>query len=335
MLKKINIITLQLLFLSVLLPILLILMLEHITISETLGNMDSGSFGKSYELVCINFENFEPKILFTLMDQVKEQIAVTSDGCIDGINIRAIYFNKKYVNLPMKEGRFFEKKDFTENNNCAVIGKKMLDITYLKEKKRYIILNGIEFKVIGVLGYECDTVLDNYIYINGYSQNSVFTSSFLEFDFLEKENGTIMDFLEESIHDYGMEFDRLSSQTSYFNTLIPRLLYSRWFIVVFFCVILCLILLSLEWILHQKKEIGIRQLLGANRKDIVFLLLKRFFKIIFVSVFFSGIYVLLFHTNYKRFLFVGYCISIPVLFLFLFIILLRLMKTPLEEVIKS
>lgn len=332
---KINKITIMLMLLSMLLPILSILMLEHITISETLANMDSGSFGKTYEFISIEQENFVPDKLYQLIDKENTKMAVTSDFELDEINLRSIYFNKRYVNLPMKEGRFFEKKDLKKDNYCAVIGKKLTEESYIKGKERYISILGTEFQVIGIIGYECDAVIDNYIYINGYVQNNLFTSSYYQLDFLEggKEE-EIMENLSKGLQKMNIKMERLTMGSSYFNSLIPRMLYSRWFLVIFFCDILCLILLSFEWVIHQKEEIGIRQLLGATKGSIFLLLGKRYFNIFLVSALTGGIYAIILHPNYKRFLYIGYFVTVPVILVFLIFVTLKILKTPLEEVLK-
>lgn len=325
----------MLMLLSMLLPILSILMLEHITISETLGNMDSGSFGKTYEFISIKQENFEPDKLYQLMNQENSKIAVTSDFELDEFNLRSIYFNKKYVNLPMQEGHFFEKKDLKADNYCAVIGKKLIEKSYKKGKKRYISILGKEFEVIGIIGYECEAVIDHYIYINGYVQNSLFSSSYYQLDFFEEgKEEEIMKNLSKGLQKLDIEMERLTSGSSYFNSLIPRMLYSRWFIIIFFCDILCLILLSFEWVTHQKEELGIRQLLGATIGDIFILLGKRYLNILFMSALAGGLYAVVLHPNYKRFLFIGYLVTVPVIILFLICVTMKILKTPLEEVLK-
>lgn len=324
-------------FLSVLLPILSILMFEHITISESLGNMDSGSFGKSYELISIDEgeKEFLPGELFKLTDDIGEKIAITSEGKVDEIKVRLIYFNKSYVNLPMQEGRFFKKKDLRENYDCAVIGKKLIDKTYKKNSKRYITLEGMEFEVIGIIGYECETVMDQYIYINGLISKKIFDSSLYQVDFLEGgREDEILQYLYEELQKSNVIMESLTRGEDYFNSIVPRLLYSRWFLVMFVCILLCLILLSLEWINHQKKEIGIRRLLGATNGKLIVLLGKRYLKIILISGVAGGLYSMIFWPNYKSFLLIGYSITIPVITIFLGCMAIKIIKAPLEEVIK-
>lgn len=324
-------------FLSILLPILSILMFEHITISETLGNMDSGSFGKTYELISIDKGENEllSKELFKRIDGIGEKLAITSEGKVDGIKVRLIYFNKSYVNLPMQQGHFFKKRDFNEDYYCAVIGKKLIDKTYEKDKKRYITLAGMEFEVIGIVGYECETVMDDYIYINGMIPKKLFDSSLYQIDFLDAgKEDEILQYLYEELQKDHVIMESLTRGENYFNSIVPRLLYSRWFLAMFVCVLLCLILLSVEWINYQKKEIGIRRLLGATNGKLVVLLGKRYLKIILLSGVAGGLYSMIFWPNYKSFLLIGYSVTIPIITIFLGCMFVRIMKTPLEEAVK-
>ncbi len=43
-----------------------------------------------------------PKDLFRLIDSIGEKLVITSEGKVDGMKVRLIYFNKSYVNLPMQ-----------------------------------------------------------------------------------------------------------------------------------------------------------------------------------------------------------------------------------------
>ncbi len=332
---RISNITFSLIVVQLLLPILSILMFEHITISETLANMDSGAFGKVYEFISVEQDVFSVDKLLDEVGNINKRIAITSDGEVDGEKVRGIYFNKSYINLPMKKGRFFEKRDFVEGNYCAVVGKNMMDKLYEKNRKSYISLAGSEFEVLGIIGYECDTVLDDYIYINGYIQEELFDSSVFLLDFFnEEEIDVLMNNLFDELQSKGITIERLAGGASFMNSFFPRLLYSRWFIIMIFCNVLCMILLSIEWVNYQQQEIGIRRLLGATEGEVIILLGKKYIKNIIFTILVSGAYCIIFHPNYVRFLLTGYLFILPIIFIFLLCITMQVLKAPIEEAIK-
>ncbi|MBR1692643.1 MAG: ABC transporter permease [Lachnospiraceae bacterium] len=318
-----------------LMPVISILMFEHITISETLGNMDSGAFGVAYEFFEIEQDDYRMQELFDVMDDFRQKVAVISDGEADGVKVRSIYFNQSYVNLPMKNGRFFSKKDLIENYDCAVVGKNLSERVYQKNNKKYISIAGSEFEVIGVIGYECDTILDDYIYINAFSQKKVFQSNLYLMDMLRvKEPDELMENFVQGMEEKGIYVERLTGGMSFFNAFVPRILYSRWFLAALLCDVLCLVLLSLEWVNGQKKEICIRKLLGATTKNVLRLLGKRYLKIMLLTFLAGELYCAIFHAGYMRFLLAGYFLIIPVIGIPLICAAVQILKTPLEEAIK-
>ena len=334
--KKPNQLTLSLLLVLLLMPILSVLMFVHITVSETIGNMDSGAFGKAYEFINVQSGNDMLQTLFDEVDNMSGNVAITSDGEIEDIPVRSIYFNKSYTYFPMKSGRFFEKKDLCAGNECAVVGKDLEKMIYSKNGNDYIKIQGMELVVLGVIGYESDTIIDEYIYVNGWIQEDLFASTLFLLDFSDaKELEKGMDDFVTNLKQKGIEIERLTGGQNFFNSFVPRLLYSRWFGVMFVCALLCLVLLSYEWMNRQKEEIGIRRLLGATPKDIYILLAKRYGGIILLTMIAGVLYCYVFHPNYKRFLGSGYIVVLPILFIFLTVVCMKIIRTPLEEVMKS
>lgn len=333
--KQINKSTISLLLVFLLLPILSVLMFVHITVSETIANMDSGSFGEGYELISVEWKQGVVQEIYEEVDDMKERVAITSDGEIDDVNVRSIYFNKSYVYLPMKTGRFFEKKDLCNGNDCAVVGKALEEKVYTRNGKKYITLQNKELEVLGVIGYECETVMDDYVYVNGCIQEELFDSTLFLVDFFDgKELDNTMENLAAGLGRKEIYVERLSGGQNFFHSFIPRMLYSRWFVMMFLCTLLCLLLLSYEWVDRQREEIGIRRLLGATPGDIYYLLGKRYGGMILLTMGVAFLYCHMFHPDYKRFLVSGYIFVLPVLFLFFGCVCVRLQRAPLEEVIK-
>ena len=333
--KRIRFTTIVLGALFVMLPILTVLMFHHITVSETLANMDSGVFGEYYELLAAEEPLADSSIVYKAVETMNLNCVVTADSGEGTETIRSIYFTKTYPNFPMEEGRFFRKKDFMADNRKAVVGKGKAAETYLRDSVRYIIVGDIEFEVIGILGYESDTILDNTIFINGMLQDKVFSSSIYTIDFFDDHNSEeAMEKLLEQMKKQGVKMERLSGGGNFMNTILPRVMYSRWFSLLLLADILCILLLSLEWVQQQKRELGIRRLLGATLQEVFFLILKRYLILILLSVVIAVLYTTFCYPSYRRFLVKGYAFLLPVLLVFLIGMVKQLTQYPLEEVIK-
>lgn len=107
-----------------------------------------------------------------------EQLIELSDDTFVAKNlneiIRGIYFSQKYSYcLPVVEGRFFRASDFKKENCYAVVGQKLKENLYEKNKKKYIKCFGKEYEVIGILGFDTVSLLDHSILINLLSVPSI------------------------------------------------------------------------------------------------------------------------------------------------------------------
>lgn len=102
----------------------------------------------------------------TAMDSVISEIY--KDEVLFGeINneFKTIYFIGNYK-LPVKDGRFFNRQDFDNKKNYIVIGSKYNAGIKTINKKQYYTFNDVEFEVIGILGLDIPSPLDNMILFN-------------------------------------------------------------------------------------------------------------------------------------------------------------------------
>ena len=333
--KHIRFTTLVLGILFVMLPILTVLMIHHITVSETLANMDSGVFGKQYELLSTEETLADPAVIYEAAQRMGINCAITADSGEGREIVRSVYFTQTYANFPMKEGRFFQKNDFTVGNQKAVVGKNRAAETYLRDSLRYITVEKVEFEVIGILGYEGDTILDDVIFINGMVQNQVFSSSIYTIDFFSDDySEETMESLRKQTQKYGVKIERLSGGQNFMNSIFPRVMYGRWFLLLLFGDILCILLLSSEWVQQQKKELAIRRLLGATSQQVLFLILKKYTILLLLSFAIAVVYTTFFYQSYRQFLVKSYIFLLPILILFLAGMVKQILQYPLQEVIK-
>lgn len=156
-------------------------MMYHITLCDTLSKMDSGCFGDKNVLYKVA-DSVNKKEMSEKVELIGDRVALYAEQKNGEYIIKAIYFNQYYVNFPMKSGRFFRKGDLTVNNKVAVIGKNLEAETYQKSDDSYILIEGQEYKVIGVIGYDEETMIDNYVYINMLEAENVVETNIYTFD---------------------------------------------------------------------------------------------------------------------------------------------------------
>ena len=116
--KRVHIISLFLILSFLFLPAASILMIHHITVSETIVGMDAGFLGTSSSAFAIRKESITMREVAAVAAACGKNIAVYQDYK-GPEQVRAIYFSGTYANLPMMEGRFFQESDFTAGNRCA------------------------------------------------------------------------------------------------------------------------------------------------------------------------------------------------------------------------
>ncbi len=316
-----------------LLPIISITALHHITICETLSSMSAGFFGSESILITTGSEPVSSTSLYSSLPGDSTKLAIYSDDTKNhDYTIRSIWFNCNYANFPMQSGRFFKKSDFRPDYYCAVIGK---DLVGTLSNEKCVQINGVNYEVIGVLGYENDTTFDRYIFINGYTQEDVFSSNIYILDFFRCSDAEgYTETLCEKIRATGSDAMLLSHGISFSQSIIPKLLYGRWFAAIFVGNILCIILLSEEWVSQKKREMCIRRAVGAENLCVLYRLCGQYLLFVIMSFAIGYLYSALLFPNYIASLLRGYLIFLPVAILFMLITSVSVLRTSIAEVIK-
>lgn len=324
--------TLILIILLTVLPIVSVVMMYHITLCETLSQMDSGCFGDKNVLYKIS-ESATGEVLAEKIDALHDRAALYAEQKNEGVTVKAVYFNKYYVNFPMKSGRFFRKSDLTAGSKVAVIGKKLETDCYSRDDKKYILIEGQEYEVVGVIGYEEETIIDNCVYINMLASEGVVETNLYTLDVWGEKTTAEEDFYN-LLSTEGLEIKELTDTQSYGMTIFLKILYGRWFIWLFLCNILCIAVVSVQWIKLQKQEIGIRRLVGGSVIDIVRRMTAKYLSYVGISVIISVVFCVANFSGYLRSLSVGYAITLPVMLVILIVNVIGTAKTPLVEAIK-
>lgn len=315
-------------------PVVCILMVHHLNITDTLSKMGSGSFGKSSSLIKIH-DNINIKDLIQSVDNTGSRFAIYIDEVGEEGTVRSIYFNSRYVHIPMKSGRFFIDSDFTNDLSTAVVGKSREDEIYENAYgEQCVFINNTEYHVLGVIGYEQATILDDYIYLSLDLRDNV-DSPLIIVDFLDSERCDLLsEYIMEQLENRSVNSELLSASISFSETIMPQIISARWFIGILFCCFICLLITSVQWINSQKQEMTIRMLVGASSKDIAILIAKKYLFIAVLSFFIGWLYCNTFYPFYTTNLIYGYTISIIFIFGFLVWSLYYFLHIDIQEALK-
>ncbi len=328
--KKITSIILMVLL--TILPIVSVVMMYHITLCDTLSKMDSGCFGETNVVIKIP-DTIHQSEITEKIDELNERVALYQEEKSDGITRKTIYFTGPYVNFPMKSGRFFRAGDLKKGNAIAVIGKNLESQKYIRDGKDYIHVDGGEYEVIGVIGYEEETIIDNYVYINMLAKEEILATTIYTMDIWDESSAIADDYLE-LLGKMNSEVEKLSETQTYGMTIFPKILYGRWFIWLFLCDLLCIAVVSGQWIRLQKQEMCVRRLVGGTVFRIMWQMTARYLGYVVVSMVLSFIFYIIRFSGYMYTLIVGYAIAIPIMLFILVINMISISKTPLVEVVK-
>lgn len=330
---KIRYTTILLLAVFCIIPIVSILMIHHLTLTDTLSKMGSGTLGKSATIMKIDNYKTADNITDSISSQ-KSNIAIYTDSNDENGTVRYMYFNKKYINLPMNKGRFFKASDFTDDNYVCVIGKDRINETYEQGNNTFFSINGKGYRVIGVLGYENSTVFDSYVFVNMCASDLNDSCIFI-FDFL---NLSKSDSAVEEINDYyasrGITSELYSQATAFSESVMPQIAAARWFICLLAACFFCLLLISIRWVDQQKRELAIHRLVGASQKNIALLITCKYLAVFTISFLVGFVYCNVIYPAYFSSLVKGYVVCIIFIIVFLVWSICHILRAPIEEVIQ-
>ena len=333
--KRIRYTTLMLLALFCIIPVLSVQMIHHLTIVKTLSQMGDGSYGDFYSLIFLDNNGAAVDSFIDAMEENKAKYAICLSEDIDeNTVIQHLYFNKTYADFLMEEGRFFRASDLKDKNNAAVVGKNKKNDIYRKNGNSYIMVQGVECSVLGIIGYEKDTLLDNYIFVNYFSDIEKNGHMYIV-DYFDKVDASAMtEECLEVLQAEGFEGEILSIGESYSNSIMPQVYSARWFIGLLACCFLNLLLITEQWLNGQRREVSILRLVGDSLNNIVKRIMVKYSVLYLASVVAGLLYCKAVHLAYFKYLLKGYVLYIP-FFLVLYLWTFRMFaKDSISEEIK-
>ena len=334
--RQIRVTTILLLFAYCLFSISAIVMFHHVSLADTLSKMGTGCYGASCGSIEVESrgKQIDQKVIQAL-DRLGIRYAVTKEEVLeDNGTLHLLYFNKDYANLPMESGRFFQPADFKSGKALAVVGKRKKGQIYQKNNIQYIEVNGREYEVLGVIGYEEKTVIDEDVYVSLLSEPDHKSGMYLldyrydsDGEKLTKQCIKILE--QEKIHA-----EQATMSEKFSTSVISNVLTGRWFIGLLFCCLIGLLLVSIQWVNAQKTEVAIRRLLGASRKRIAGLIAGKYVGIVITGYGIGYLFCAWAHPEYLRFLRYGYEVSLILIVVFLIWSVWSLFRESIPEGIK-
>ena len=183
-----------------------------------------------------------------------------------------------------------------------------------------------------MIGFDAETVIDDYVYINMFVAEDCVESNIYTLDIWGKED-TSSEKFSDLLQQQGISSEELTTTKSYGMTLVPQIAYGRWFIGLLLCNLLCIVVISVQWISLQKNEIGIRRLVGANIYNIIGYVTVKYLRYVVVSIVISFVLCSINFGSYIPAVVVGYIIILPVMLFIIYISVTKTVKIPLSEAI--
>jgi len=137
--------------------------------------------------------------------------------------INSTYFLSPHV----IEGKFLGKEDYDYFIPKAVVGKNRLSETYINEGKRKIKIFDIEYTVVGVVGYDDEYSLNDYIFLNTINENE--KKPIFLLDALSRQSVNLVIKELELCYDIEIISEKINNidrayQYSYFNLILAVML---------------------------------------------------------------------------------------------------------------
>lgn len=332
--RKSKFITLVLIVLLTLLPVVSVTMMYHIEQCKAIEGMANGYFGESYTLYSVEDGIKNRDAIMQAVDDTKARVAIYMTKQYGKNKVNAIYYNERFVNFPMRYGHFFTKAELKSGKNMAVIGKNLESSIKEQNGNKYIKLNGNYFRVIGIIGYDSDTIIDDYIYISVGQADGITDGNLCTLDIWGKDTGADEQFAE-NLSENGVLAEQRAGTAAYSESVFVDILYGRWFIAIFVCDLLCIAVISVQWIKRQQREICIRRLVGAKNLQVLGHILAKYILYTVVSMVLSTLICMLAFSEYMYAIFIGYMTIIPVMLIVIIINVFSAIRVPIAEAVRK
>ena len=101
------------------------------------------------------------------------------------------------------------------------------------------------------------------------------------------------------------------------------------------CDLLCIAVISMQWIKRQQREICIRRLVGAKNSQVLGHILSKYILYTVVSMVLSTLICMLAFSEYLYAIFIGYMTIIPVMLVVIIINVFSAIRVPIAEAVRK
>ena len=159
---------------------------------------------------------------------------------------------------PIIEGRYFTKEEQQSSNVYALVGQNRKD----QVKNGQIMVGNINCKVVGIMGADIISPLDDLIFLNLSSQLSFIPDGFL---LTLDGSETLYNIFQDYIKQQGAVFDSVTQDTvSVLDVAQGAINDEILYLMVMACFVLSCITFSYQWFLTRRKIMAVKSLLGIN-----------------------------------------------------------------------
>ena len=188
--------------------------------------------------------------------------------------LRVVISSDDFAHPNLTEGRFFQMGDFFSESHYAVVGIKIFDSLADEAGSRYYIHGGLEYEVIGVIGYERDTLLDDTVFLAANHKN-ITAIGYYSVDGTKRsevhsfiENQTLVSNVEIIDKEF-VSAGRILGFQALDSTMIIAVL------AIIFIIVFGYIVMVTFWIRKNHKEFFVRRMCGHKLHYIILEFLKR------------------------------------------------------------
>lgn len=329
--KKIRVVSVLVFLIFFVISFISSIVIDEMRQRATLISASRGYYGKSQIVFAADGASDS-----NVIESVKkiQNIALYKDDDIN--HMRQIYISGNCNNPPMYSGRFFDEQDFAEDKlleNIAVIGKnKLPEITETNGKKS-IMVYGVPHIVIGVVGTDEETQLNNMIIVkfNPTSYSGIKAYKIDVFD--GDEDSIFADISKEIESKTHLAPRKIIFEKSGLERILPEFNQKNLYIFAMICLLISSVTVSMEWANALQRRIAVKRLVGCGRFRLIFEILVDYFKISLPAGIFGMLFSFIFVKSFSLLALYSVVISVLCGLVVTFPVIKKLFKVSVSEVL--